>query len=126
MSYIIASGPVIIEDEKVLLVKHGQDDFWKFPGGRVEDFSEFDLEWHAAREAKEELGIGIRIIRPLRTLLVKKEDTVVVLVHHLAERIGEIMPGPDIREWRWLDIRNLPEDIAPNVRVIIEEYQTRQ
>ena len=25
---IIASGPVIVEDNKVLLAKHGQDSFW--------------------------------------------------------------------------------------------------
>jgi len=35
---IIASGPVIVEDGKVLLNKHGGTTFSKFCGGRVEDF----------------------------------------------------------------------------------------
>lgn len=35
--FIIASGPVIIENNKVLLNRHGEDDkakeYWKFVGG---------------------------------------------------------------------------------------------
>lgn len=49
---IIASGPVIVENGKVLLNKHGDTAFWKFCGGRVEDF-ETDLISNARREVKE-------------------------------------------------------------------------
>jgi len=31
---IIASGPVIVENNKVLLNQHGDTEFWKFCGGR--------------------------------------------------------------------------------------------
>jgi len=122
MEFIIVSGPVIIENDKVLVNKHGDTNFWKFPGGRVEDFRELDLEKHAKREAKEELGIDVEIIRPLKTLMTTKDDKVVILVHYLAKRLGEIKPGQDIREWKWLDIHNLPEDVGPNIKPIIEEY----
>ena len=44
------------------------------------------------------------------------------LVHYLAKRVGEVKPGEDIREWTWLDINKLPDDIAPNIQPIIEEY----
>jgi 8-oxo-dGTP pyrophosphatase MutT (NUDIX family) len=40
---IIASGPVIVENYKVLLNQHGDDSFWKFCGGRVEE-GEFNLK----------------------------------------------------------------------------------
>ncbi|XOU94097.1 MAG: NUDIX hydrolase [Candidatus Kerfeldbacteria bacterium] len=123
MKHIIAAGPVIIEDNKVLVNKHGDTDFWKFPGGRMESYDDLDLENVAKREAKEELGIEIEIIKPMSTLLVKKdEDTAVVLVHYLAKRIGEIKPGEDIREWKWLDINNLPDDAGDNVKKIVSEY----
>ena len=122
MEFIIVSGPVIIENNKVLVNKHGDTNFWKFPGGRVEDFSKLDLEEHAKREVKEEMGIDVEIIRPLKTLMTTKDDKIVILVHYLAKRIGEIQPGSDIREWEWLDIHNLPDDIGPNIRPIIEEY----
>ena len=122
MEIIIASGPVIIEDDKVLVNKHGDTDFWKFPGGQVQDFSELSLEEHARREVKEEMGIDIEIIKPMTTTLARKDDTIVVLVHFLANRIGEVELGEDIREWAWLDIHDLPDDIAPNIGPIIEEY----
>ncbi|MFA6908359.1 MAG: NUDIX domain-containing protein [Patescibacteria group bacterium] len=121
MNIIIAAGPVIIEDNKVLVNKHGDTDFWKFPGGKVDDFAELDVRAHAKREAKEEMNIDIEIIKPLSTLLTKKGDDVVVLIHFLAKRIGEVKPAADIREWAWLDIHHLPADIAPNIKPIIDE-----
>jgi len=122
METIIAVGPVIIENNKVLVNKHGDTDFWKFPGGRVEDYNELDLQKHAKREAKEEMGIDIEILKPMSTLMTKKDESTVVLVHYLAKRIGEIAPGEDIREWKWINVHNLPEDVAPNIKPIIEEY----
>ncbi|MDP2684784.1 MAG: NUDIX domain-containing protein [bacterium] len=122
MKTIIAAGPVIIEDNKVLVNKHGDTDFWKFPGGKVKDFNEMDLREHAKREVKEEMGIDIEVIKPMSTLLSRKGEDIVVLVHYLAKRIGEIKPGDDIREWKWLDINDLPDDVGPNIRPIIEEY----
>ncbi|PIZ96729.1 MAG: hypothetical protein COX80_00635 [Candidatus Magasanikbacteria bacterium CG_4_10_14_0_2_um_filter_33_14] len=122
---IIASGPVIIEDDKVLLNKEIKESGitpWFFPGGEVEDF-DINLEEACKREAKEEIGIDVEIIKPLDTLLHKKSDgRVVVLVHYLANRIGEIKKGENITECEWLNIYNLPEDVAPNVREIIERY----
>ncbi|MEK7125577.1 MAG: NUDIX domain-containing protein [Patescibacteria group bacterium] len=117
---IIASGPVIIEDNKVLLNQHGEDNFWKFPGGQVEDFS-VSLEDNAKREVKEEMGIEIEIIRPLKPLLVQKPSgEVIVLIHFLAKRLGEITPGADIREWNWFAIDNLPDNLAPNIKPVLE------
>lgn len=118
----IASGPVIIENNKVLLNKHGDDNFWKFPGGRVEDYSELSLEEHAKREVKEEMGIGIEIIRALKPMMVEVDDKLVILIHWLVNRVGEIKPGPEIKEWHWFDINNLPPDSAPNIKPVIEDY----
>ncbi len=125
METIIASGPVIIENKKVLLSQHGDDSFWKFPGGRIEDFdfeNETDaLESACIRRVKEEMGIKVEIIRPLKPMLVKKdENTLVILIHYLAKRIGEIKPGDDILKWDWIDIENLPDNCAPNIKPVIE------
>lgn len=122
---IIASGPVIIENEKVLLNKHGDDNFWKFVGGKVEDYS-VSLEDCARREVKEEMGLDIEIIRPLKPMMVKMPEKIVILIHYLANRIGEIEPGEDIREWDWFDIYNLPADVAPNIEPVIREYLESQ
>ena len=60
---IIASGPVIVENGKVLLNKHGEDGFWKFCGCRVEDYTT-NLVENARREVKEEMGFDIEIVDP--------------------------------------------------------------
>ncbi|OQB19144.1 MAG: hypothetical protein BWY14_00672 [Parcubacteria group bacterium ADurb.Bin192] len=116
---IIASGPVIVEDGKVLVNKHGDTNFWKFCGGKVEDF-ETDLKTNAAREAKEEIGIDLEFENREPFVMHTGKQTEqglidVLLVHYLAQRIGEIKLGPDIREYAWLDIKNLPEDVGPNI-----------
>jgi len=113
---ILASGPVIVEKGKVLLNKHGDDKFWKFCGGRVEDFDS-DLQEAAKRETKEEMGIDIEIIDKEPFLMhVRKDDKDVILVHYNAKRVGEIAPGADIKEWKWVPLADLEkEDLAPNI-----------
>ena len=116
---IIASGPVIVENGKVLLNKHGDTAFWKFCGGRVEDY-ETNLIDNAKREVKEEMGIGIKVLseEPFITFTRKETEAGridIILVHFLAEQDGEIVPGADIREWAWHDLKNLPSDLGPNI-----------
>jgi len=44
------------------------------------------------------------------------DEVDVILAHYLAKRIGEIKPGTDIREWKWIGLKNLTkEKLAPNV-----------
>jgi len=127
---IIASGPVIIEEIDgnlcTLLNKHKPTDEkpnskWQFCGGEYEDFDQ-SLEATAKREVKEEMGIEIEIERLIDVLLHKRDDgSIVVLVHELAKRIGEIKPGQEIAEWGWFPLDELSDDCAPNVRPIIEK-----
>lgn len=118
---VIASGPVIIEGGKVLLNKHGDDGFWKFVGGKVEDY-DISLEEVAKREVMEEMGIEVELIRPLKPMMIDLPDKVVILIHYLATRKGNIKPGADILKWDWFDIHNLPNDSAPNIKPVIDEY----
>lgn len=128
---IIASGPVIVENGKVLLNKHGDTTFWKFCGGKAEDM-EHRLFEHAQREVKEEMGLEIELIdkKPflLHTEKTKNGDASdVILVHYLAKRIGEIVPGTDIREWRWIPIEEIIEleytgELAPNIIPALKHF----
>ncbi len=126
---LIASGPVIIEDNKVLLNKEKKEDGritpWLFPGGEVESF-DISLEEACKREVMEEMGLEVTIKRPLKPMIVHRPDKpekLAILIHYLADRIGEIKPGENIVEWNWFDIDNLPVDCAPNVKAVIEEYK---
>jgi len=117
---IIASGPVIVEDNKVLLNQHGDTEFWKFCGGKVEDFDDNLIET-TKREAREEMGIRIEILDENPFLLHTHKESPegnidIILVHYLAKRIGEITPGEDIRKWDWINIDKLEkEKLAPNI-----------
>lgn len=125
MSKVICSGPIIIENNKVLLIKEqkqGKITPWFFPGGKVEK-NDASLEDTCRRETKEEVGIDIEIIKQLETLEdVGVDGSKVTLFHYLAKRIGEIKPDKNIIEWGWFDINNLPDNCADNVYEIIEEY----
>ena len=127
LKIIIASGPVIVEDNKVLLNKHGDDDFWKFCGGRVEE-DEINLKNTAAREVKEEMGINVEILNDAPCFFYAEKEiegaqVSVILAHFLAKRIGEITPGEDIREWRWIDINDLAaEKLASNIKPVLKHF----
>lgn len=124
---LIASGPVIVENGKILLNQHGDTNFWKFCGGKVEDFETTLIE-NAEREAREEMGIDLKILSETPFLLhtIKKTEQGkidVILVHYLAERIGEIKPGADIRQWKWIPLENLPnENLAPNIIPTLKHF----
>lgn len=125
----IVSGPVIIEKGRVLLNRDADDDFWKFPGGLLANwrFKNLDeaLEETARREVREELGIGIKIIRPLKPMLVKSGRTYYCLIHYLAKRIGKIKMGDDTLEWRWFPLKQLPKNLAPNIKPVLTPFKIR-
>jgi ADP-ribose pyrophosphatase YjhB (NUDIX family) len=124
---IIASGPVIVENNKVLLNKDRKDDFWKFCGGKVEDCDD-NLKITAKREIKEEMGLDIEILenKPYFFYTEKEKEgkkVSVILVHFLAKRLGEIIPGEDISEWRFIDVNNLnKEALAPNIEPTLKHF----
>lgn len=125
---IIASGPVIVKDRKVLLDKHGDDSFWKFCGGRVEDDT-YTLIENAQRKAFEEMGIEIEILndKPFIMHTIKEvapEGRIdILLVHYLAKKLNEIAPGKDIREWKWIPLEDLEkEDLAPNIVPTLKHF----
>ena len=126
---LIVAGPVIVEDGKVLLIREKKADGpltpWFFPGGKVENF-DLTLEETAVRECQEEMGIKIEILRPLSPLLMRRPEApekFVILIHYLARRIGEINPSPQVAEWRWIPLNELPAEGAPNVQTIINELK---
>lgn len=127
---IIASGPVIIENGKLMVNKDDKDDFYKLPGGTVEEGIE-DLEKACHREVKEENNAEIEIIKPLHPMILwknpqTKESMVILLIHYLAKlkNKDEIKPIFPIKEIAWLDIDEIKAgkfNIAPNIKFLIEK-----
>ena len=128
--YLIASGPVIIEQGKLLVTKDNKDDFYKLPGGTIEEGIE-DLEKACHREVKEESNAEIKIIKPLHPMILWKnpqttEKMTILLIHYLAtlKNKQEIKPTPPIQEIKWLDIEEIKKgehNVAPNIKFLIEK-----
>lgn len=123
---IIASGPVIVEGNKVLLDLQGEDRFWKFCGGKTKEKE--TLQETAKRRAREELGIEIKILDEKPFLIHTAKDSAdstldVILVHYRAKRVGEITPGADIHQWKWIPLEELEkENLAPNIIPTLEYF----
>lgn len=123
---IYVSGPVIIEDGKVLLNREKEEDgkgeeFFMLPGGQMDPGE--SPEEACKREVMEELGIEIEIITQLKTIEaahLTQPDVTVVLHHFLAKRKGEITPGEETIEWGWYPLDNLPELTAPITKNMLE------
>lgn len=127
---IVASGPVIIQNGKLLVNKDLKDDFYKIPGGTIEPGTE-DLEEACHREAREEVGAQIEIIKPLHPMIIwknpqTKEKMAILLIHYLAKLKNPetIKPIPPIQEVTWLDIQEIKRgrhNVAPNIKFLIEK-----
>ena len=128
--FIIASGPVIIENGKLLVNKDNKDDFYKLPGGTIEEGIE-DLEEACHRETKEENNADIEIIRPLHPMILWKnpqtqKKMTILLIHYLAKLLNksEIKPIPPIQERKWLNIEEIKQgqhNVAPNIKFLIKK-----
>lgn len=128
--FIIASGPVIIENGKLLVNMDDKDDFYKLPGGTIEEGIE-DLEEACHRETKEENNAEIEIIKPLHPMILwenpqTKQKMVILLIHYLARLKNKngIKAIPPIKEVKWLlinEIKNGKHNVAPNIKFLIEK-----
>lgn len=127
---IVAAGPVIIENGKLMVNKDSKDDFYKIPGGTVEPDTE-DLEEACYREAREENNAHIEIIKPLHPMIIWKnpqtgEKMAILLIHYLAKLKNptEVRAIPPIKEVRWLAIEEIKQGkhhVAPNIKFLIEK-----
>ena len=134
MKYIIASGPVIIERGKLLVNKDDKDDFYKLPGGTIEEGIE-SLEEACHRETKEENNGLIKIIKPLSPMILWKnpqsgEKMCIVLIHYEAKLLNkkDIKPIPPIQEVVWLSISEIKKGkyhVAPNIHYLIEKGEIK-
>jgi len=115
----VAVGAVVFREGRVLLVRRGRPPakgLWAIPGGRVE-LGE-TLSGAAEREIREETGLVIRAGKPIFIFDVVERDPDgrvrfhYVIVDLAAEYVsGELRPGDDALEARWISPREM-EDMA--------------
>ena len=128
--FIIASGPVIIEEGKLLVDKDDKDDFYKLPRGTIKEDTE-NLEEACHRKVKEEINGEIKIIKPLHPHILwenpqTKEKMTIVLISYLAKlkNKDKIKPIEPTKEIKWLDlkdIKNWKKLVSPYTQFLIEK-----
>lgn len=108
----------------ILIKRKNLPEGWALPGGFV-DYGE-SLESAAVREAKEETGLDVKLIRQFHSYSDPKRDP----RHHtittvfLAKAKGKAVPGDDAKEIGIFTRKKLPEQIAFDHRNIIKDYFT--
>lgn len=116
------------KDKQVLLLKRANtgwmDGFWHIPGGSLEENE--SLAYAVVREAKEELAITVDPAH-VQLIYVKHFNKRTLGFYFLArEWQGEpINNEPDqASEVRWFNIHELPIDISPYARKVVESTKT--
>jgi ADP-ribose pyrophosphatase YjhB (NUDIX family) len=106
----VSAGVILQQDEKFLLVQEGSPDIrglWNCPAGHVDQG--MTLEATAVKEAKEESGYDVELVRPLGIWHPTATDT----VKHLYEAkiVGGVMmkPNEEIMDIRWCTIDEIRE-----------------
>ena len=126
--FVVASGPVIVEDDKILLSKDNKDDFYKLPGGTVHEGE--TLEETCLRKVKSEIGGEIKIKKALAPEILwenpqTKEKMVVVLINYLAElkNKDDVKAIAPIQEIKWFGIEEIKKggNVSPNVKALVEK-----
>jgi len=109
----VTTDAILIDNDKILLIKRGNEPFkgmWALPGGHVE-YGE-RVEEAAVREAKEETGLDIKVIKLTGVYSDPKRDPRghTVGVAYLCEAKGKKpRAGDDASEAWWWPLDDLPE-----------------
>jgi len=129
--FIVVSGPVIIEDGKLLVIKDDKDEFYKLPGGTVKKGEE--LEEACIRKAREEINAEIEIIKPLFPKVLyenpqTKEPMTIMLINYLAKlkNKNDIKVVEPVKDFKWVKVDNImKEDVSPNVKSLFEREEIK-
>jgi 8-oxo-dGTP diphosphatase len=104
----IIAGVIIKQNDKYLLVQEGQGaakNLWIFPAGGIDKGEK--PEEAAVREAKEEAGIQVKIIRPIGTFNGFGPEETEFIIFEAEIVSGSPRPGKEISDVRWFSFEEL-------------------
>lgn len=114
---------MLVDGEKVLLIKHSYIPGWHFPGGGV-DHRE-TIEEGLRREVLEETGFRVTgeptVFQTYLNPLPPQRDHVVFFVCRGYEQTVPFKPNHEIVACEWFDRNALPADTSKATRARIEE-----
>lgn len=127
-----ASVIIVNEKQQVLMLRRTDNDCWCFPGGAIE-LGE-SVEEAAKREVYEETGIEITNVsifgvfsgEKLHYIYPNGDEVYVVDVVYFTRVVNtKVTIDEESKDFQFFDIHNLPENISPPVKPIVEEFKER-
>ncbi|MCS6758323.1 MAG: NUDIX domain-containing protein [Candidatus Devosia euplotis] len=121
----VGARVMLVDGDKVLLIRHTYVPGWQFPGGGVDPGEA--IEAAARREILEETGY--RVTGPMELFGIYHNNSTVTNRDHMAfyvtrqfERGFEFKPTHEIAEAGWFERTALPEKVTPATSRRIDEY----
>lgn len=108
----------------ILIKRKNPPEGWAMPGGFV-DYGE-NLESAAVREAKEETGLDIKLIKQFHTYSDPNRDPRhhTITTVYIAKAQGNAIAGDDAKEISIFNKETLPEQIVFDHKEILNDYFT--
>ena len=122
---------VLDEQDRLLMMKRSDSGTWGIPGGATEPGEV--VEEAAKRETLEEVNLEIREMSlfgvfsgPELYYKYPNGDEVynVTIMYLSRDWHGEIKLNHEHTEWRWFSANEIPEDVSPPIRPIIEQFKS--
>jgi 8-oxo-dGTP pyrophosphatase MutT (NUDIX family) len=128
---MVGAATLIVDEQKrLLLLKRTDSGCWGPPGGAVE-LNEV-VETAARREVSEETGLelgemslfGVFSGSELFYVYPNGDEVYNVTIVYLASFCsGTICLNGEHTDWRWFAPRDIPENISPPIRPVIEQFK---
>jgi ADP-ribose pyrophosphatase YjhB (NUDIX family) len=121
---------IIDAEDRLLLMKRSDSDCWGPPGGAVEP-GEL-VEDAAKRETLEETGLqiegmtlfGVFSGEDLHYIYPNGDEVYnVTIVYFSRDASGKVHINHEHSEWRWFSVADIPTDISPPIKLVIEQYR---
>ena len=125
-----AAALIVDADHRLLLLKRSDNLCWGPPGGAIEPGEV--VEAAARREVREETGLELDDLSlfgvysgPELFYVYPNGDQIynVIIVYLARQTRGEIRLNDEHTEWRWFAAPDIPADLSPPIRPIIDTFK---
>jgi len=129
---VMVGAAILLVDgsNRLLMMRRSDNDLWGIPGGSVEPGEV--VESAARRETFEETNLEVGQMSlfgvfsgPELFYKYPNGDEVynVIITHLTRDWHGEVKLNDEHTEWRWFAAHEIPEDVSPPIKPVLEQFK---